>query len=186
MAAGGHRRPDADLVAAVSSPTPPCRDCRGPGQRLRCPGPTPTPIPRHTATCASDTVQPVPWPPGRRAPLPNPAALIPFGAARVRRARGSGARPGRRFGGVPAVYETTLRPAGRHAARPGSRGWMPFACCPPGCSSGFAQHPRRRTLPVHRARQRLAQARTLVAAFNGGFPDGRRARRLPLRRKRPG
>ena len=96
--------------------------------------------------------------------LPRPAALVPFA---VDRGRGTGAwtPAGRAVGGGPAVYETTLIPPG--GTQPAGIAWMDTGLLSARLYSGSVSPgggPYRYTAPVL-----PAQARTLVAAFNGGF-----------------
>ncbi len=97
-------------------------------------------------------------------PLPKPANLAPFageqtGGAGVWRAAG------RRVGGIPAVYETTLVPPyGSHLA---GIAWMDTHLLAARLYSGSESPgggPYRYTAPIQKA-----GARSLVAAFNGGF-----------------
>jgi hypothetical protein len=125
---------------------------------------TAAPIPRHTVA-AQQTVSPVSGHPVPGAPLPRPVALIPF----VRRAsagQGTWRPAGRRVGGVPAVYETSLVPPG--GTQPAGIGWMNTgllsALLYSGSLSTPGGGPYRYTAPIA-----PVQARTLVAAFNGGF-----------------
>ncbi len=110
--------------------------------------------------------------PARRTPpaqasltaLPTPSDLAPFGA---RTAGGGGVwRPsGRRIAGVPAVYETTLVPPG--GSLPAGLAWMDTHLLAARLYSGSKSPgggPYRYTAPVL-----PASARSLVAAFNGGF-----------------
>jgi hypothetical protein len=97
-------------------------------------------------------------------PLPPPAALVPF---RRPAARGEGVwhAAGRRVGGAPAVYETTLVPPG--GASSAGIAWMDTRLLSARLYSGSESPgggPYRYTAPV-----RPAAARSLVAAFNGGF-----------------
>ena len=96
--------------------------------------------------------------------LPRPAALVPFA---VDRGRGTGAwtPAGRAVGGGPAVYEATLIPPG--GTQPAGIAWMDTSLLSARLYSGSVSPgggPYRYTAPVL-----PAQARTLVAAFNGGF-----------------
>jgi hypothetical protein len=108
-----------------------------------------------------------PRPPRTRAalkPLAKPTELAPFqGSA------GSGAgvwrAAGRRVAGVPAVYETTLVPPG--GSLPAGIAWMDTRLLAGRLYSGSKSPgggPYRYTAPIQ-----LASARSLVAAFNGGF-----------------
>ena len=123
-----------------------------------------SPTPRHTAA-AQRTVPPASGTPVPGVPLPSPAALIPFGPPA---AAGQGTwRPaGRPVGGGPAVYQTALVPPG--GTQPAGIAWMDTGLLSARLYSGSLSTPGggpyRYTSPVA-----LAQARTLVAAFNGGF-----------------
>ncbi len=97
-------------------------------------------------------------------PLPPPSALAPFPGST---APGGGIwRPaGRRVAGHPAVYETTLTPPG--GSQPAGIAWMDTHLLAARLYSGSRSPgggPYRFTAPV-----RPASARSLVAAFNGGF-----------------
>jgi hypothetical protein len=107
---------------------------------------------------------------GAGPPLPAPAALAPLRGPAL---AGQGAwRPvGRPAGGVPAVYETTLIPPG--GTQPAGIAWMDTRVLAARLYSGSISPgggPYRYTAPIA-----PAQARSLVAAFNGGFQmkDGR-------------
>ena len=97
-------------------------------------------------------------------PLPRPAVLTPFGSGRPAR-QGVWRAAGRPVHGVRAVYETRLvPPGGRQAA---GIAWMDARLLSARLYSGSLSPgggPYRFTAPVA-----PAQARTLVAAFNGGF-----------------
>src|SRR5450755_349168 len=96
--------------------------------------------------------------------LPSPAALVPFAADRGRGA-GAWTPAGRAVGGGPAVYETNLIPPG--GTQPAGIAWMDTGLLSARLYSGSVSPgggPYRYTAPVM-----PAQARTLVAAFNGGF-----------------
>ena len=122
------------------------------------------PIPRHTAG-ARHTVPPVSGHPVPGAPLPRPVALIPFGQP-ASAGLGAWRAAGRAAGGVPTVYETTLVPPG--GTQPAGIAWMNMGLLSARLYSGSLSTPGggpyRYTASVA-----LAQARTLVAAFNGGF-----------------
>jgi hypothetical protein len=96
-------------------------------------------------------------------PLPKPARLIPFGPSPA--ADGAWRAAGRRVGGVPAVYETSLlAPGGLRAA---GIAWMDTRLLAARLYSGSSSPgggPYRYTAPIQ-----AASARRLVAAFNGGF-----------------
>ena len=121
-----------------------------------------TPTPRHTAA-AQHTVPPAS---GHQVPGSSPpVALVPFGQPAAA-GQGSWRPTGRAVGGVPAVYETTLVPPG--GTQPAGIAWMNTGLLSARLYSGSLSTPGggpyRYTAPVA-----PAQARTLVAAFNGGF-----------------
>ena len=113
---------------------------------------------RHTVPTASG--HPVPG-----VPLPSPVALVPFGQPAAA-GQGSWRPAGRAVGGVPTVYETTLVPPG--GTQPAGIAWMNTHLLSARLYSGSLSTPGggpyRYTAPIA-----PAQARTLVAAFNGGF-----------------
>ena len=118
---------------------------------------------RHTAP-ARHTVPPASGHPVPGVPLPSPAALIPLGQA-ASAGQGKWHPAGRAVGGVPAVYQTTLVPPG--GTQPAGIAWMDTGLLSARLYSGSLSTrggPYRYTAPIA-----LAQARTLVAAFNGGF-----------------
>jgi len=119
---------------------------------------------RHTAP-AQHTVPPASGHQVPGAPLPSPAALIPFGQP-ASAGQGSWRPAGRAVGGVWAVYETTLVPPG--GTQPAGIAWMNTGLLSARLYSGSLSTPGggpyRYTAPVA-----PTQARTLVAAFNGGF-----------------
>ncbi len=114
-----------------------------------------------SAPMAPGTPAPGPSGVGPGAPLPAPAALVPFGGGPA--AAGEGIwRPA---GGVPALYETTLIPPG--GTQPAGIAWIDTRILSARLYSGSESPgggPYRYTAPVA-----PAQARSLVAAFNGGF-----------------
>jgi hypothetical protein len=122
------------------------------------------PTARHTAA-AQHTVRPVSGHPVPGVPLPSPVALIPFGQSASAR-QGKWRPAGRAVGDVPTVYETTLVPPG--GTQPAGIAWMDTGLLSARLYSGSLSTPGggpyRYTAPVA-----PAQARTLVAAFNGGF-----------------
>ncbi len=101
---------------------------------------------------------------GRRAPLPRPAALKPFQKALIA-SEGVWHAAGRRIRGIPAVYETTLVPP--DGTQPAGIAWMDTHLLAARLYSGSGSPgggPYKYTAPI------LPQAaKTLVAAFNGGF-----------------
>lgn len=97
-------------------------------------------------------------------PLPPPATLVPF-TPRGPAGQGLWRGAGRRVRGIRAVYETRLVPRGGGA--PAGIGWLDTALLSARLYSGSLSPgggPYRFTAPVE-----PAVARTLVAAFNGGF-----------------
>ena len=99
------------------------------------------------------------------APLPSPVALIPFGGL-ASAGQGAWHPAGRLVGGVPAVYETTLvPPSGTQSA---GIAWMNTGLLSARLYSGSLSTPGGGPY-LYTAPVEPAQARTLVAAFNGGF-----------------
>jgi hypothetical protein len=101
---------------------------------------------------------------GASSPLPVPASLTPFGSTAP--AVGGRWHPaGRLVGGTRAIYETTLVPPG--GTQVAGVAWMDTHLLSARLYSGSlspGNGPYRFTAPVS-----PAYARTLVAAFNGGF-----------------
>ena len=98
------------------------------------------------------------------APLPTPGPLTSFVGSAVP-AQGQWRPYGRPVGGHEAVYETTLVPPG--GAEPAGIAWMDTRLLRARLYSGSVSPgggPYHFTAPIE-----PAQARTLVAAFNGGF-----------------
>jgi len=97
-------------------------------------------------------------------PLPAPKALKPFGST-ASAGEGSWHTVGRPVGGTRAIYETTLVPPGGNQVA--GIAWMDMRLLSARLYSGSmspGKGPYRFTAPVL-----PAYARTLVAAFNGGF-----------------
>lgn len=97
-------------------------------------------------------------------PLPAPAALAPFDVSAAA-GEGTWSPAGRRVGGIPAVYETTLVPPG--GTQPAGIAWMDTRLLSARLYSGSMSPgggPYTYTAPIQ-----PAQATSLVAAFNGGF-----------------
>lgn len=97
-------------------------------------------------------------------PLPAPASLTPFGST-ASAGEGSWRPTGRLVGGTRAVYETTLVPPG--GSQVAGVAWMDTHLLSARLYSGSLSPgggPYRFTAAVQ-----PAYARTLVAAFNGGF-----------------
>jgi hypothetical protein len=139
------------------------------------PHPHPHPRPRRpapttsTTTSTTTTTTQPPFPPGvtwapAGTPLPAPAALAPFSSPAVA-GEGRWHPAGRMVGGHPAVYETLLRPPG--SSLESGVAWMDTHLLAAQLYSG-AESPGGSgwalTAPIG-----LSAARTLVAAFNGGF-----------------
>jgi hypothetical protein len=123
---------------------------------------TPATTGRHTP--APHHVPPAISLPAPGVTLPGPDPLVPFmrpaGAG-----QGKWIPAGRLVGGLPAVYETTLVPPG--GTRPAGIAWMDTGLLSARLYSGSVSPgggPYRYTAPIA-----PTQARTLVAAFNGGF-----------------
>ena len=98
--------------------------------------------------------------------LPPPSALQPFASPAIA-GEGQWSPIGRKVGGVPAVYETTLRPDAVHTSYVVGVAWMDTKLLRATLYSGSqipGGGPYAHTAPV----QPVA-ARTLVAAFNAGF-----------------
>jgi hypothetical protein len=97
-------------------------------------------------------------------PLAKPANLTPFRRSSTR-TEGVWRPAGRRVEGAPAVYETTLIPPG--GSQSAGIAWMDTSLLSARLYSGSQSPgggPHRYTAPVQ-----PASARSLVAAFNGGF-----------------
>jgi hypothetical protein len=102
--------------------------------------------------------------PAGTGPLPAPAALIPFGGRAVA-GEGTWRPAGRPVAGGRAVYATALIPPG--GTQPAGISWMDTRVLSARLYSGSKSPgggPYRYTAPIA-----PAQARALVAAFNGGF-----------------
>lgn len=118
---------------------------------------------RHTVA-AQRVAPPISGDPVPGSRLPGPVALVPFGRPAAAD-QGTWHPAGRLVGGVPAVYETTLVPPG--GTQPAGIVWMDTGLLSARLYSGSVSPgggPYRYTAPVA-----PAQAKTLVAAFNGGF-----------------
>jgi hypothetical protein len=97
-------------------------------------------------------------------PLRAPTALTPFGTS-ASSGQGSWHAAGRLVGAIPAIYETTLVPPG--GSQPAGVAWMDTHLLSARLYSGSVspgKGPFHFTAPIQ-----PAYARTLVAAFNGGF-----------------
>lgn len=118
---------------------------------------------RHTAA-AQRVTPPISGDPVPASRLPGPVALVPFGRPAAAD-QGTWRPAGRLVGGVPAVYETTLVPPG--GTQRAGIAWMDTGLLSARLYSGSVSPgggPYRYTAPIA-----PAQAKTLVAAFNGGF-----------------
>ncbi len=98
--------------------------------------------------------------------LSPPAPIVPFASPAIP-GEGQWSPVGRRVNGVPAVYETTLRPDKTHTSYVVGVAWMDTKLLHANLYSGSwipGGGPYPRTAPVL-----PSAARTLVAAFNAGF-----------------
>jgi hypothetical protein len=98
--------------------------------------------------------------------LPPPAALQPFASPAIA-GEGQWSPVGRLVGGVPAVYETTLRPDAVHTSFVVGVAWMDTKLLRATLYSGSqipGGGPYAHTAPIQ-----PAAASSLVAAFNAGF-----------------
>jgi hypothetical protein len=125
-----------------------------------------SPAVRHAAAAGRGTHASASSLPAPGSALPRPAVLTPFGrSGRSGGGQGKWTAAGRGVGGVAAVYETTLVPPG--GSVPAGLAWMDTGLLTARLYSGSMSPgggPYRYTAPVSRA-----SARSLVAAFNGGF-----------------
>ncbi|HVC24222.1 MAG TPA: phosphodiester glycosidase family protein [Acidimicrobiales bacterium] len=99
-------------------------------------------------------------------PLPTPAPVVPFASPAIA-GEGQWRPAGRTVGGVPAIYETYLRPDAVHTSYVVGVAWMDTRLLRATLYSGSfipGGGPWRYTAPVTQS-----AARTLVAAFNAGF-----------------
>ncbi|HUZ10418.1 MAG TPA: phosphodiester glycosidase family protein [Acidimicrobiales bacterium] len=98
--------------------------------------------------------------------LPPPAPIVPFASPAVP-GEGQWSPAGRRVGGLPAVYETTLRPDAIHTSYVVGVAWMDTKLLKATLYSGSqipGGGPYTHTAPIQ-----PAAAGSLVAAFNAGF-----------------
>jgi uncharacterized protein YigE (DUF2233 family) len=98
--------------------------------------------------------------------LPTPANLVPFASPAIA-GEGRWVPVGRLVDGMPAVYDTFLRPDAVHTSVVDGVAWMDTKLLEATLYSGSyipGGGPYRHTAPVE-----PAAARTLVAAFNAGF-----------------
>jgi hypothetical protein len=98
--------------------------------------------------------------------LPTPKPMVPFASPAL---PGEGAwRPvGRRVDGIPAIYETTLRPDSVHTSYVAGVAWIDTKLLRASLYSGSSipgGGPFPQTAPI-----KTSAARNLVAAFNAGF-----------------
>lgn len=132
--------------------------------RARATRPSP-PSSSRSAVTSPASPRRAPPKPASRIGLSPPAALARFATAPVVAGEGSWAPSGRRVDGVPAVFETTLVPPG--GSQPAGIAWMDTRLLSARLYSGSISPgggPYPYTAPIQQA-----QARSLVAAFNGGF-----------------
>ena len=149
-----------------------------PNPRAASPETTPPPATTHSGsgTGTSGTGTPRTGTPGRTAPaatapatvppLPTPAPLVPF-AHPALAGEGTWHPAGRLVNGVPAVYESFLRPDAVHTSYVAAVAWMDTRLLRATLYSGSyipGGGPWPFTAPIE-----PAQAKTLVAAFNAGF-----------------
>ena len=98
--------------------------------------------------------------------LATPSPIVPFASPAIA-GEGQWSPVGRRVDGVPAIYETTLRPDAVHTSYVVGVAWMDTKLLHASLYSGSVVPgggPYNRTAPVQ-----APAARTLVAAFNAGF-----------------
>ena len=98
--------------------------------------------------------------------LPTPQPMIPFASPAIL-GEGDWTPVGRRVDGVPAIYETTLRPDALHTSYVVGVAWMDTKLLRASLYSGSwipGGGPYPLTAPI-----KDSSARTLVAAFNAGF-----------------
>jgi hypothetical protein len=98
--------------------------------------------------------------------LPAPKPIVPF-ASPVIAGEGDWSPVGRRVDGVPAIYETTLRPDAAHTSYVVGVAWMDTKLLHASLYSG-SSIPGGGPYPLS-APIKTPAARTLVAAFNAGF-----------------
>jgi hypothetical protein len=98
--------------------------------------------------------------------LPTPQPIVPFASPAIA-GEGDWSPVGRRVDGVPAIYETTLRPDAVHTSYVVGVAWMDTKLLHASLYSGSqipGGGPYRRSAPI-----KSPAARTLVASFNAGF-----------------
>ncbi len=98
--------------------------------------------------------------------LPTPKPMVPF-ASPVLPGEGAWRPVGRRVDGIPAIYETTLRPDSVHTSYVAGVAWIDTKLLHASLYSGSSipgGGPFPQTAPI-----KTSAARTLVAAFNAGF-----------------
>jgi hypothetical protein len=98
--------------------------------------------------------------------LPTPQSLVPFASPAIP-GEGEWSPIGRRVDGVPAIYETTLRPDAVHTSYVVGVAWIDTKLLRASLYSGSTipgGGPFPNSAPI-----KTSAARTLVAAFNAGF-----------------
>ena len=98
--------------------------------------------------------------------LPTPKAMVPF-ASPILPGEGAWRPVGRRVDGIPAIYETTLRPDSVHTSYVAGVAWIDTKLLRASLYSGSSipgGGPFPQSAPI-----KTSAARTLVAAFNAGF-----------------
>jgi hypothetical protein len=98
--------------------------------------------------------------------LPTPKAMVPF-ATSVVPGEGDWRPVGRRVDGIPAIYETTLRPDAVHTSYVAGVAWIDTKLLRASLYSG-SSIPGGGPFPLS-APIKTSASRTLVAAFNAGF-----------------
>ena len=98
--------------------------------------------------------------------LPTPKPMVPFASPAIS-GEGDWSPVGRRVDGVPAIYETTLRPDAVHTSYVVGVVWMDTKLLRASLYSG-SSIPGGGPFPLS-APIKTSAARTLVAAFNAGF-----------------
>jgi hypothetical protein len=98
--------------------------------------------------------------------LPTPKSMVPFVTPALS-GEGDWRPVGRRVNGIPAIYETTLRPDSVHTSYVAGVAWIDTKLLQASLYSG-SQIPGGGPFPLT-APIKTSAARTLVAAFNSGF-----------------
>ena len=135
--------------------------------RERVVQPSPAQSGRKTSS-RSDSPRPLDSGPGASGPahLPPPSPIQPFASPAVA-GEGQWSPAGRLVGGIPAIYETTLRPDAIHTSYVVGVAWMDTKLLKATLYSG-SQIPGGGPYP-HTAPIQPTAATSLVAAFNAGF-----------------